>query len=208
MKPDPIPFGTTNSFRLPSSDGVYLLHSTVPLEKVDGTLATHYLGWTGNLRRRFREHKSGNGSPLTRAYKEAKGTLICVRIWPGASINFERRLKHNAASTRCCPLCNPDNWSGRYIHLTPEDCSDGLPFGVNLHHRWPTPFCIEQKFRRFWPLTPYELCQATTTTKSVERVMVQGRLRLSDAPRVLPASAQDRSVPLTSNPRGILSGVM
>ena len=78
--------------------GVYLLHFDDPIEH-----AQHYIGYSKNLCRRMKEHRSGKGSPLV---KVTKGKFSIVRIWKDKNIKFERKLHNYKNSRKLCPICS------------------------------------------------------------------------------------------------------
>jgi hypothetical protein len=78
---------------------VYLIHFDRPFSH-----AQHYIGWTENLPFRIGHHLAGTGANLLRHVNEAGIPWSVVRVWPGASRGFERRLKGHSA-TRNCPIC-------------------------------------------------------------------------------------------------------
>ncbi len=82
---------------------IYLLHFERPYHH-----ARHYLGCTGDLVRRLREHLGGKGmggSPLVEAVRAAGIGVTLVRLWPD-SFDQERRLKRWHGGSQFCPLCN------------------------------------------------------------------------------------------------------
>jgi hypothetical protein len=104
--------------------------------------ASHYLGFTTNLPRRWPEHLAGGYDPRTRrnlgkgsrllaAALHAGCTVELVRVWYGAQARtLEQRLKQRrksdsdslragaARSLRpLCPVCNPAGWWRRYPNL-------------------------------------------------------------------------------------------
>lgn len=90
---------------------LYLLHSTVPVGGTGSNSARHYLGWCqeNGLARRLRQHRTGTkGAALTRAFRQAGGTLLLARTWPMGDRTLERRIKRQHNLPRWCPLCNPD----------------------------------------------------------------------------------------------------
>lgn len=82
-------------------DGVYLLHLDPPYKH-----ARHYLGYSDDIARRFREHQTGRGSALTEAAVAAGCELSIVRVWPGYDKNDEWRLRCQHNNPRMCPICN------------------------------------------------------------------------------------------------------
>jgi predicted GIY-YIG superfamily endonuclease len=81
---------------------VYLIHISGKVSH-----AQHYIGYTTDIARRYREHDKGGrlASPLLRAAKAMGYTLSLARVWPEGDRNFERKLK-NYKKARCmCPIC-------------------------------------------------------------------------------------------------------
>lgn len=90
---------------------VYLLHSDVPVGKVSGHQARHYVGWTNEgedaLLKRVITHQSGCGdAALPRALVEAGGELELVYWWPDADRHDERRIKNQGHHDRWCWRCH------------------------------------------------------------------------------------------------------
>jgi predicted GIY-YIG superfamily endonuclease len=102
--------------------------------------AAHYLGFTTDLRRRWREHLAGGYDPATHRATGRGARLLAaalhagcqvelVRVWYGQQARaLEQRLKQRrrpgslragaAGSLRpLCPLCNPAGWWRRYRDL-------------------------------------------------------------------------------------------
>jgi predicted GIY-YIG superfamily endonuclease len=84
------------------AEGVYLLHFSQPYKG-----AQHYLGWSGSIKRRVREHQRGHGVPLTRAVHTVGIVMQHVRSWPGTTRADEKRLRSYKGNNRLCPVCNP-----------------------------------------------------------------------------------------------------
>jgi hypothetical protein len=79
---------------------VYLLHFGRPYCR-----ARHYLGFSGDVERRVREHCRGRGSPLVRAVV-AEGTEVFIaRRWEQVTRAFERRIHNHHKNGRACPIC-------------------------------------------------------------------------------------------------------
>ncbi len=102
--------------------------------------ASHYLGFTSNLPRRWPEHLAGGYDPATHKATGKGARLLAaalyaghqvelVRAWYGAQARtLEQRLKQRrvpgslragaATSLRpLCPVCNPAGWWRRYPNL-------------------------------------------------------------------------------------------
>ena len=78
---------------------VYLVHFDSPYYH-----ARHYMGFTDDLSKRMDRHRSGDGSRLLRALKEANIGYTVVRTWKGDR-SLERRLKKRKNSPSFCPVC-------------------------------------------------------------------------------------------------------
>ena len=79
---------------------VYLLHFDRPYRH-----AQHYVGWTGNLDLRIRQHRAGVHSPLMWAVRDAGIGFRVARIWYGVTRRFERRMHQMRRLKWLCPLC-------------------------------------------------------------------------------------------------------
>jgi hypothetical protein len=102
--------------------------------------AQHYLGFTTNLPRRWRQHLAGGYDPVSHRNRGPGSRLLAaalhagcqvelVRVWYGTQARtLEQRLKQRrkpgslrsgaAGSLKpLCPLCNPAGWSRRYPNL-------------------------------------------------------------------------------------------
>lgn len=87
---------------------IYLLHSTIPLVRSNGQEVAHYLGYVPDaiaLHRRLREHRSGHGAKITRAFRRAGGQLLLARTWPEGTHALEAYLKRQGHIQELCPLC-------------------------------------------------------------------------------------------------------
>lgn len=87
---------------------VYLLHSTVPLQRANGQTVRHYLGYCepGNLLSRWEQHKKGRGStPVVRAMVARGGRLLMGNYWPTLTRTDERRMKRNGHLSGRCLVC-------------------------------------------------------------------------------------------------------
>ena len=81
---------------------VYLLHFDKKLKH-----AGHYMGWTTDLKKRLREHRSG------RRERCVLTSVLCfkgigwrvVRLWDGP-LSFEKELKRKKNNRLLCPVCN------------------------------------------------------------------------------------------------------
>jgi predicted GIY-YIG superfamily endonuclease len=99
--------GTAGALQAPPLRGasqpvVYLLHAERP-HPVYGW--QHYIGWTRDLGTRFRHHKQGKGSRVTREWRRAGIAFRVARTWPGASQGAERRLQR-IGGRGLCPVCS------------------------------------------------------------------------------------------------------
>lgn len=69
--------------------------------------AQHYLGWTTDLEKRLREHRSGNHERcvLTATIHWHGIGWRLVRLWNGP-LSFEKVLKKRKNNPQLCPICN------------------------------------------------------------------------------------------------------
>lgn len=98
---------------------VYLLHFSKPYKH-----CRHYLGLTkdmNELRRRIRDHRSGNGTGLTRAAVENGITLILAQVWPDGDREFEVKMKKQLGASRFCPICQLEEGHELSSHRSPEE---------------------------------------------------------------------------------------
>ncbi len=80
---------------------VYLIHFK---EKFGH--AQHYIGYTGNLKKRIYDHKSTcKGAKLLQAVRNAGIDFEVVRTWPDGDRTFERKLHNRKNSHQLCPVC-------------------------------------------------------------------------------------------------------
>lgn len=86
---------------------IYLLHSTVALQRGNGQQVAHYLGTTepANLLRRLEAHQQGHGAVLTREFVKRGGDILLVRWWTNGGREAEVRQKLNGHLAMHCPLC-------------------------------------------------------------------------------------------------------
>jgi hypothetical protein len=68
--------------------------------------AGHYLGSACGLAVRLRQHGTCDGARLLQVQREAGGSFVLVRTWPGGRA-VETHLKSQKQGTRLCPLCCP-----------------------------------------------------------------------------------------------------
>jgi len=90
---------------------LYLLHSTVPLVRPNGSEVRHYVGWCrdGHVERRVKLHRSGRSRVgILRAFLQHGAQLMLVRVWAGATPSDEQYIKHGGHLGELCPVCSPD----------------------------------------------------------------------------------------------------
>ncbi|MBD2503881.1 GIY-YIG nuclease family protein [Anabaena azotica] len=89
---------------------VYLIHFSEAIGGLGKASAKHYIGYAkSSLRRRLKEHRSGEGSKICRAAVFQYGReLILARYWRNGDRELERKLKKQHNHARFCPLCNPE----------------------------------------------------------------------------------------------------
>ena len=94
--------------RAPTQTGVYLLcFGQAGLERGDGTVARHYLGWAANIRRRVAHHAAGTARARFTDVTSARGlAFVVARTWLGADRTLERKLKNYKRDVLFCPNCN------------------------------------------------------------------------------------------------------
>lgn len=73
----------------------------------------HYLGWSGDVCKRFARHKSGMGAVETRKAIAQGLTLTLAQTWRGTPAD-ERRIKQERRRVRrgfagLCPLCDVED---------------------------------------------------------------------------------------------------
>jgi hypothetical protein len=89
----------------PANDGhaawTYLLHLEPAYKQ-----AAHYLGSASGLAARLRQHGTCDGARLLQVQREAGGSFVLARTWPGGRA-VETHLKAQKQGTRLCPLCCP-----------------------------------------------------------------------------------------------------
>lgn len=91
--------------------GCYLLHCERPLSG----RASHYIGWSSDMRLRIQAHMRGNGgAKIVEAYARNDIRFVVVRLWPGGDRDLERTLHNRKNSPKLCPVCQgrvPVGWS-------------------------------------------------------------------------------------------------
>jgi hypothetical protein len=89
----------------PANDGqaawTYLLHLKPAYKQ-----AAHYLGSACGLAARLRQHGKSEGARLLQVQREAGGSFVLARTWPGGRA-VETYLKAQKQGNRLCPLCCP-----------------------------------------------------------------------------------------------------
>jgi predicted GIY-YIG superfamily endonuclease len=93
----------------PTAPGtIYLLHFSGPTSVGH----QHYLGWTQNVHRRFREHRDGRGSESTRVARSEGLALKLAGTWrgtPGIESQVKEWLRSAGSSYAAfCPYCGGD----------------------------------------------------------------------------------------------------
>ncbi len=97
---------------------VYLLHFDTPLGTVGRGSASHYLGYTSNLKHRLLEHEAGTSQArIVQVLRQRGGTFRLARTWRGTR-TYERRLKKNGHFNLLCPICKEQrNHHGQQVFL-------------------------------------------------------------------------------------------
>jgi predicted GIY-YIG superfamily endonuclease len=78
----------------------YLIHFETPPRG----RSQHYIGYTGNVKERWKEHCAGQGSDLTRLAKKQGIKMELVRVWRNATMKTEQYLK-DCGGKSLCPIC-------------------------------------------------------------------------------------------------------
>ena len=68
--------------------------------------AQHYLGFSTDIPKRVRAHRTGRGSPLLKAVTERGISWRVVRTWQRKDGYFEQSLKRGFALKDLCPVCS------------------------------------------------------------------------------------------------------
>jgi hypothetical protein len=87
---------------------VYLLHSTVPLIRENGSEVRHYLGWTceGNMPDRLEAHyENRKSAKIVQEFLRRGGELWLGRYWEGLTRLDEKRMKLNGHISSHCRVC-------------------------------------------------------------------------------------------------------
>jgi len=84
---------------------VYILHFEEPYYH-----ARHYVGYTEDTGRRFKEHFNchSSGSPLIQAALEAGIKITVSRIYFDGGRELERKIKKSHHTHRFCPICKEE----------------------------------------------------------------------------------------------------
>ncbi len=73
--------------------------------------AEHYLGSAAGLAARLRQHGTSEGARLMQVQRQAGGSFVLTRTWPGGR-DVEYRLKARKNSPVLCPRCTPGTQRG------------------------------------------------------------------------------------------------
>lgn len=113
---------------------LYLLHSTKPLTTKGGRETNHYLGFAeeDKIWQRVKQHQNDQSNvKIIHAFHKVGGQLLLVRVWPGATRDDERRVKHSGHQRTLCPVCQKGN-PRRLQHL-PTDIPLLIPLSSLQH---------------------------------------------------------------------------
>ena|SRR5947209_4238689 len=92
--------------QLPTGQAVYLLHFT--RGHPNGRHPRHYIGYSPSLRRRINGHRDGSSyAKYPRAMLAAGIRFRVARVWVGAAVTLEKRLKAYKKVRDYCPICRP-----------------------------------------------------------------------------------------------------
>lgn len=87
---------------------VYLLHFARPYHGKQ-----HYLGFSTDVEKRLKAHKSGRGAPLLGAVTKRGIRWSVVRKWQRKDGFFEQMLKRRFALKELCPVCSGPRAHGK-----------------------------------------------------------------------------------------------
>jgi hypothetical protein len=73
--------------------------------------AEHYLGSAAGLAARLRQHGTSEGARLMQVQRQAGGSFVLTRTWPGGRA-VEYRLKARKNAPVLCPRCTPGTQRG------------------------------------------------------------------------------------------------
>ncbi len=104
------PCGLESPEEAPEIEGVYIFHF-----KTKRAHAGHYVGWSNNIRLRFKAHRKAKKHPYKGAKTNFMGAMnelgiqyVLAGIWPGEGREFEAYLKNVYRNGHeLCPICNP-----------------------------------------------------------------------------------------------------
>jgi len=99
---------------------VYLLHSTVPLQRENGQTVRHYLGYCdpGGLARRLEQHRKGEHSAKVLAAMREKGaTFLLGAFWADRGRVEEKQMKRNGHLSGHCLVCRLRRLTQEYDDL-------------------------------------------------------------------------------------------
>lgn len=88
---------------------VYLLHFKTPYKK-----AGHYLGFTMNITRRLKEHRSRRGGS---ALTKVAGPFWLARVWADGDKILEKKMKNSYGFKFICPICTLSRGGEMIDHL-------------------------------------------------------------------------------------------
>lgn len=78
---------------------IYLIHFDTAIEH-----ARHYVGATGNLGKRLKQHAEGSGARILQVAKERQINWRVARVWIGGW-DLEHIIKKMKNTPRYCPIC-------------------------------------------------------------------------------------------------------
>jgi len=87
---------------------VYLLHSSVPLKRSNGSPVLHYIGYApdGQVHRRLDDHlHNKSSSTLVREFLRQGADLLVGNVWTGETYQDEQRRKRMGHLQRYCYVC-------------------------------------------------------------------------------------------------------
>jgi predicted GIY-YIG superfamily endonuclease len=108
--------------------GCYLIHFEVAYRH-----ATHYLGYSCDLRARIAAHERGNGARLIAVLTRHDIRWQVARIWPNAGRALERKLKARHSGVRLCPVCQGKVAVGYSVDVRRETFQRATTFPLSIH---------------------------------------------------------------------------
>lgn len=94
---------------------VYLVHLDIPLYGNK----QHYIGFSKNITKRMKAHRSGHGAKFLKQANQYYVKWKLVRVWWNSDRTFERKMK-SGTSKYICPICNENLQRVDLSHIDKE----------------------------------------------------------------------------------------